>query len=110
MDGLNGLFAPVEGSGLGEGEGGTVLRDANLGAVDVGILNAVESVKGGEGRARVLLVLDGLDFLLAATEAGAGAVGDLVAEVREVRWSFCVLSTPLHANERRKEGRKGMGC
>lgn len=88
MDGLSGLFVSGEGVEGRGGGGGVVLRDAGLGAVERGIRSAVEGVKGGVARARVLLVLDGLDLLLAATAAGAVEVGDLVAELREVRRAF----------------------
>lgn len=92
VDGLGELFLPGAEEGKGEGRGvdraeemgRTVLRDSSLGGVETGILRAIERVKGREGKARVLLVLDGLDLLLAATEAGAEAVADLVGELREV--------------------------
>ena len=88
MDGLSGLFTPGEGVARVEDEGKTALKDSRLEEVEKGILSAVERLKGkGErdGKARVLLVLDGLDLLLATMEAEALAVGDLVGELREVR-------------------------
>ena len=88
MDGVSALFAA--GDGVQE-EGGVLLRDAELGAVERGVLSAVEGVKGGEEGARVLLVLDGLDMLLAATEGGALGVGGLVADLREVRRLFATF-------------------
>ena len=89
MDGLSGLYSLVAGDGensVREKElGRTVLRNSKLGEVEKEILRAMETLKRqGETQARVLLVLDGLDLLLAATEAEALAVGDLVAELREV--------------------------
>ena len=47
-----------------------------------------EEREGEEGKARVLLVLDGLDFLLAATGATALQMGDLVGELRSVCLSY----------------------
>ena len=53
---------------------------------------------GGEGRegkeSRVLLVLDGLDFLLAATGTTALQIGDLVGELRSVRYPLSLFPSP----------------
>ena len=89
MDGLSGLFSPVAGDRENfvreKEQGRTVLRNSKLGEVEKEILRAIETLKRqGETQARVLLVLDGPDLLLAATEAEALAVGDLVAELRDV--------------------------
>lgn len=95
VDGLSGLFVPGSGEGKGAArvEEGvrTVLRDSRLGEVERGILSAVERVKG-QGHGRVLLVLDGLDLLLAATEPGAQAMADMAGELRAVGWPFRHLS------------------
>ena len=52
-------------------------------AVEKEVLDAVASAKGKAER--VLLVLDGLDFLLAATESRVEEMLDMVLELREVK-------------------------
>lgn len=72
-----------------------VLKDARLEAVEKNLLAAIQSVTGmGPGGDRLLLVLDGIDFLLAATDIGAQSVMDMLTELRMVRYlisSFNVL-------------------
>lgn len=54
-------------------------------AVEREILNAVQRLKQNEGQ-RVLVVLDGVDFLAAAMGAEVTEVMDMVTEIREVRF------------------------
>ncbi|MCJ1255885.1 hypothetical protein MMC24_003703 [Lignoscripta atroalba] len=88
VDGLSGLFAPHNGvkttdTAL-EGGGRAVLRDARLEGVERVILGAIESVnRQSKDRGKVLLVVDGLDMLLAATDTDAQAMSDMVLELRE---------------------------
>ena len=50
------------------------------------------AAKTTAGAAEVVIVLDGLDFLLAATEAGVGEVLDMVSALREVcKLVFCLF-------------------
>ena len=66
-----------------DGLGGKLgLAGGGISAVEKEILAAVGNQEGQSGR--VLLVLDGLDFLLAATSVGAMEVLDMVSELREV--------------------------
>ena len=64
-------------SGLGLGPGG------GIEVVEKEILKAVDAAKG-DGKGRVVLVLDGLDFLVAAMGVTPREMGDLVGSVREV--------------------------
>lgn len=83
VDGLSNLSG-VTGTSKKE-TGRTMLKDMNLRSVEQIILAAVESTKEAEaGSGNVVLILDGLDFLLAATNTDAGALLDTVAELREV--------------------------
>lgn len=66
-------------SGLGIG-----LGPSGLAVVEAKILEAVAGAKSA-GRG-VVLVLDGLDFLMAATGCGVLGVTDMVGELREVCW------------------------
>ena len=78
----------------GVGVNGAAGFGGELEAVEKEILKAVDAAKGGKsgdggggggaGEGRVLLVLDGLDFLLAATGGTALRMGDVVGEIREV--------------------------
>lgn len=80
VDGLSsGLGLGLEGA-AGPGGGG------GIEIVEREILRAVDGAKGG-GKGRVVLVLDGLDFLVAAMGVTAREMGDLVGSVREVCWS-----------------------
>ena len=58
------------------------LTGGGIAGVEKEIMTAIGSAKGQGGR--VLLVLDGLDFLLAATSVGAMEVLEMVCELREV--------------------------
>ena len=64
-------------SGLGLGAGG-------LDDVEKAILEAIGSKESTDGGGNVVLVLDGLDFLLAATGCEVLGVLDMVGELREV--------------------------
>ena len=61
--------------------------------VEKAILEAIGSKGGTDGGGKVVLVLDGLDFLLAATGCEVLRVLDMVGELREV--GMFPLSTPL---------------
>ena len=62
----------------------TVLRDARLKTIEMAILVAVNRLGSGT-QERVLLVLDGLDFLFGAVGAAAKEVDEFIGELREVR-------------------------
>jgi len=66
-------------SGLG-------LQPGGFAGLEEEILRAIrDAKKESHGRGKVLLVLDGMDFLLAATGCPVQALLDLIAELREVR-------------------------
>ena len=70
-------------SGLGLGNGGAT--GGGIEVVEKEILKAVDAAKGGmKGKGRVVLVLDGLDFLVAAMGVTAREMGEVVGSVREV--------------------------
>ena len=79
VDGLSGGLGLNTATGPGGG----------LVALEKEILKAVDAAKGGAGAGRVVLVLDGLDFLIAAMGVTALEMGDVVGEVREVCCSYC---------------------
>lgn len=64
-------------SGLGLGAGG-------MDDVEKAILKAIGSKDGTNGGGNVVLVLDGLDFLLAATGCEVLGLLDMIGELREV--------------------------
>lgn len=103
MDGLTGLFSPVPSTGCpplrgGEGEGVKVLRSGRGEDVLKEVRGVVERLVGqgggGEGNARVVLVLDQPDVVLAAIGPSGGAedgclgmgmgMGEVVASLRNV--------------------------
>lgn len=65
-------------TGLGLGTGG-------IADVENAIMKVVGSNQTVTGRSKITLVLDGLDFLLAATGSGVLEVLGMVGELREVR-------------------------
>ena len=81
MDGLTGLLSGQT-SGAVEEKSRVVLMDTQLEDVGREVLKAVKMLQEG---GRVLLVIDGLDALMAITGAQVGDMRDLVAELREVR-------------------------
>ncbi|MCJ1452267.1 hypothetical protein MMC28_002609 [Mycoblastus sanguinarius] len=77
VDGLSGAL------GLGR---------CGLADVEKEVLQAVESANAvSRGRRRVLLVLDGLDFLLAATECEVQEMTDMVGEFRDHVYSVLLV-------------------
>lgn len=96
MDGLTALFdAAPSSTGTTSVEGHVVLSDAGIGAVEDAVLKAVRGVSANAPGGRVVLVLDGLDALLAMAGKGEGEGGvegmiDLVGEWREVSYERLV--------------------
>ncbi|MCJ1448807.1 MAG: hypothetical protein MMC23_009326 [Stictis urceolatum] len=86
VDGLSGLFCPAgfAASELGAAsEGRAVLRDSHLESVYQAVRESIDKVKGQRPECRVLLLLDGLDLLLAATGADVESLLDVVSSLRE---------------------------
>lgn len=82
------------GSGLGLGAGGIV-------QVEKAIASAIGSCKETlDDGGNVILVLDGLDFLLAAMGCEVLEILDMIGELREVRllfnYSLCALSYQVY--------------
>lgn len=79
----------------------TVLKDPKLAAVEKSLLAAIEAIAGGKaGSGRTMLVLDGIDFLLAATDVDAQSLTEMLAELCMVRYQLpililCTLNHPL---------------
>lgn len=73
----SGKLSFLNGLGINFGKG---VRD-----VEKEILNTVQRLKNDKGQ-RVLVILDGVDFLAAAMGAEATEVMDMVTEIREVRF------------------------
>lgn len=66
---------------------GARLRGGGAREVQEGILQAVKAQRvglGAGGRLRILVILDGIDFLLAAKGATVSEMMDMVGEIREV--------------------------
>ena len=81
---MNSSGSEIEASGAKSDGNHAILRDARLEVTETEILKAIRSLRSGKDRGRVLLVVDGLDFLLAATNASAAAIDDMIGELREV--------------------------
>ena len=62
-----------------------------LAEVEKAVMEAIGSKETRKEEGNVLLVLDGLDFLLAATECEVLGVLDMLGELREVRLLLGVL-------------------
>lgn len=71
-------------TGLGMEVGG-------IAEVERAVIQAIGSRETRKEEGNVILVLDGLDFLLAATECGVLGVLDMLGELREVRLLLRVL-------------------
>ena len=63
--------------------------------VEKAIMTAVGSEETLEEEGNVILVLDGLDFLLAATECEVLGMLDMIGEIREVR-ILCQILAPMY--------------
>ncbi|KAL8807386.1 MAG: hypothetical protein Q9182_000725 [Xanthomendoza sp. 2 TL-2023] len=62
-------------------QSGLGLQSDGIGEVECSLLKAIDEAKATSSR--ILLVLDGIDFLLAASEAGVDAVLDTIWELQE---------------------------
>ena len=94
VDGLSELFISKVEPGYARSKketGRIVLRDPRIEALEKNILAAVNSLGGGRATAkRVLLILDGLDLVLAATGVDMQTMTDMLTELREVKhFSLC---------------------
>ena len=108
VDGLSGLFHPdlVTQKSAGRATEGrsrrTILRDASLDFVEKSIIAAINGLKGeNPNSSQIVLVLDGLDLLLASTALDAEAMMDTLSELREVRFVpfyFMSMSEYFHDN------------
>ena len=87
VDGLSGLFLPKEQKVRVGKLGEKIIRNPALANVSEEIQTAIESLKGGQERGKVVLVVDQLDLLLAAggDQIGAVGLGELLMGLREVR-------------------------
>ena len=74
------------------------LRDATLQTVERVMLDAIRAKVDHMGSERIVLVLDGLDFLLAAMGVDPEAMMDMVAEVQEVSWQVLAPCGVLEDN------------
>ena len=92
MDGLSGLFSAAAGAGgavpphAAKTPGVHVLTSAWLQDVSRALNTAVDGLQA-KGQGKVILVIDQLDFLLAATaedEVTGTALRDMVLDLREV--------------------------
>lgn len=85
VDGLSGLFLPKQ-NPISDREKDKILVSAGLQDVSKQILASVQQLKGPEDGGKVLLVIDQLDLLLAASGEGVDAVGtgNMLMGLREV--------------------------
>lgn len=82
VDGLRSLFsAPRDGEAVYE-KGIEVLQKASLEIIE-GAIMKILATRSAE-KSKIMLVLDGLDLLLAATAISAQEVLDMVSELQEV--------------------------
>jgi elongator complex protein 6 len=95
VDGLTDLFAGKD-SSTASMEGKVVLRSPEYEAVQKAVLEAITNAKAKSPGQRVLLIVDGIDLLPAATGQDVEALLDVVASWREV--SCACYSAQLYAN------------
>ncbi|MCJ1359994.1 MAG: hypothetical protein MMC33_009997 [Icmadophila ericetorum] len=82
VDGLSGLFGAV--GTASKDTNCTVLRDAKIQSIERSLLAVVKSItKSPPGSEDVVLIVDGLDFFLAATDTNTESVLDMIRELRE---------------------------
>ena len=95
LDGLSALFHQDDRDqdstrrGLRGKSKRSVLTDSSIESLEKSIFTAINSLKEeNQNSKRIVLVLDGLDLLLASTATDAEMMMDLLAELREVRLFF----------------------
>ena len=85
VDGLTKLFSAPDGRHM-EDEGVPVLRDSSVKAIERTVVNALSSTSQSR---QTLLIFDGLDLVLAATQTSAYELIDMVAELQEACYLRC---------------------
>lgn len=90
MDGLSGLFLPKQRRTDPRRAGSTTSTIPSLANVSNIIQDAVKSLRDTNGSAKILLIVDQLDLVLASGGDGVGAVDleELLTNLREVRTVF----------------------
>lgn len=84
IDGLTSLFGASEDiSNIGYDDGKAILRDARIQSIDKEVRHHIGTSSEAE-RENVILMIDGLDLLLAATELDAMTLSDILADWRDV--------------------------
>lgn len=85
VDGLSGLFVPRQ-ANVGKRTGETVMSNPSLASLAQEIQHVIQDLQGSQGGGKVFLVVDQLDFLLAAggEKIGATEVEDMLMGLREV--------------------------
>ena len=86
MDGLSGLYMPKQEMSNRERIGQKVLDSADLKSVYQELLNAVSDLRAEQAEAKVMLLIDQPDLLLAAggEQVSAPVLGELLMGLREV--------------------------
>ena len=85
MDGLRRLFDQLEDGEAVAERGVTVLQDASLQRIEETVMRLLSESSARPAEAsKPMLIWDGLDLLLAATNISAHEIIDMVAEVQEV--------------------------
>ena len=100
VDGLSQLFHPdvgarkTAGRVVEEHPRRVSLKNTSLESIKKSIFASIKGLREGDSHSsRVVLVLDGLDFVLAATSTDAEAMTDTLAELRKVRFLSLSLIT-----------------
>jgi elongator complex protein 6 len=85
VDGLSGTFLPRQGKAISAKAGNVTLTNPSLVNVFEALQNAVKTLRNTQS-AKILLVVDQLDLLLATDGDAVGAVemGELLMSLREV--------------------------
>ncbi|CAL3968041.1 hypothetical protein PZA11_006916 [Diplocarpon coronariae] len=86
VDGLSGMFLPRRNTAATTRIGEKVLVSQNLESVSSEIQDAIRELKDSQGSGKVLMVIDQLDFLLAAggEQVGVVEIGEMLLGLREI--------------------------
>ena len=86
-------------TGSGNVVGKTVLKDAKIEGLTRCILAVVKGLEGEKAMGRrVMLILDGLDLVLAASCVDMLTMSDMLADLREVNYFHAIQVLPGRLN------------
>ncbi|PBP28550.1 hypothetical protein BUE80_DR000559 [Diplocarpon rosae] len=98
VDGLSGIFLPRQDVASTSRDGEKILLSKSLDSISSEIQGAIRGLKDSQGSGKVLIVIDQLDFLLAAggEQVGVVDIGEMLLDLRENTYAAIISFSADH--------------